>query len=224
MQVAPSAASRPDMTTPADRPSEKKPLASSSAHAVSNTASVPTPASPAPIIRRARQVTADELPATASSVSSPPDQSSRNAAPSSPPVRARIITGPRDIQVDSVRHTAATLSVPPEDFETLRQMVFASFLQQKIAPVPIAASYRIGIALVSLLMVMLPLIYLALIGIAGWGRLVSCQPSQRNHYSGSIFHHWPKLRTCDRFRFPVVPDAHHCWCGTGAVHVQTAVF
>jgi predicted Zn finger-like uncharacterized protein len=173
LQVAPSAAKQVDIAAPAEGRSAKIGPASSPTLAASSAVPV---ASPAPVVRRARRVTAEELSAAAPSLSPSPaapptaplTAASRNTAESSTPVRARIITGPRDVQADAVRHTAATLSVPPEDFETLRQKVFASFLQQKIATVPIAASYRIGIALVSLFMIMLPLIYVALIGITGW--------------------------------------------------------
>ena len=73
------------------------------------------------------------------------------------------------MQADNVRHTAAALSAPPEDFETLRRKVFASFLKGAIEPVPIRASYRVGIALVSLFMIMLPVTYFALIVLVGWG-------------------------------------------------------
>ena len=83
-------------------------------------------------------------------------------------VRARVVAGPRDVQADAVRHTAATLSAPPEDFETIRRKVFAAFTQPSIAPVPVSGGYRFGIVLVSFFMIMLPLIYVALIGAVGW--------------------------------------------------------
>jgi len=130
-------------------------------------------------IRRARRVTAEEATLSASSAAgsipaaipvSPVTSAPTASAPTaSAPVRARVVTGPRDVQADAIRHTAATLSAPPEDFETLRKKVFTSFSQKKIAPVPVVGSYRLGIVIVSLFMIMLPLIYLALIGLVGWG-------------------------------------------------------
>ena len=147
-----------------------------------NVGASPHPAdSAAPVIRRARRIS-DSQPADPSVVdpssiqnakpvqamSSPSRTSAASAAPVAGAVRARVVAGPRDVQADAVRHTAATLSAPPEDFETLRRKVFAAFTQPKIAPVPVSGGYRFGIVLVSFFMVMLPLIYLALIGAVGW--------------------------------------------------------
>ena len=120
-------------------------------------------------VRRARRVTADEATLPASPAPGPIAATTPVSPAASAPVRARVVTGPRDVQADAVRHTAATLSAPPEDFETLRKKVFASFSQKKIAPVPVASSYRFGIVIVSLFMFMLPLIYLGLIAFVGWG-------------------------------------------------------
>lgn len=140
------------------------------------------PAEPAaPVIRRARRIT-DSHPADQSyayqapspntvPIQAMPGQSgagSAGAVSSGSAVRARVVAGPRDVQADAVRHTAATLSAPPEDFETIRRKVFAAFTQPAIAPVPVAAGYRFGIVLVSFFMIMLPLIYVALIGAVGW--------------------------------------------------------
>ena len=166
--VAPSSNNQTVPAVPPEGHEEKTSSASLPAPSISHTATSPLPGSPAPVVRRARRITAEELSAAATFQPTPPVGTPQNSEEASPPVRARIITGPRDVQADSVRHTAATLSVPPEDFETLRQKVFASFLQQKIAPVPIGSSYRIGIVLVSLFMIMLPLIYVALIGVVSW--------------------------------------------------------
>ncbi len=117
----------------------------------------------APVIRRARRITpADEKPPL------PPAQKPEPVS-AIPAARARVVTGPRDVQAEAVRHTAATLSAPPENFETLRRKVFASFSQPAIERVPVAASYRFGIVLVSIFMIMLPLIYMALIGLVGYG-------------------------------------------------------
>ena len=147
-----------------------------------NVGASPHPAvSAAPVIRRARRIS-DSQPADPSvtdpssiqnakpvqAMSSPSRTSAASAAPVAGAVRARVVAGPRDVQADAVRHTAATLSAPPEDFETLRRKVFAAFTQPKIAPVPVSGGYRFGIVLVSFFMVMLPLIYLALIGAVGW--------------------------------------------------------
>jgi hypothetical protein len=142
-----------------------------------NFGAAPHPAeSAAPVIRRARRIF-DSQPADPSSIqnakpaqamSSPSRTSAASAAPVAGAVRARVVAGPRDVQADAVRHTAATLSAPPEDFETLRRKVFAAFTQPKIAPVPVSGGYRFGIVLVSFFMVMLPLVYLALIGAVGW--------------------------------------------------------
>ncbi|MEJ7592200.1 MAG: M48 family metalloprotease [Planctomycetaceae bacterium] len=115
---------------------------------------------PAPAIRRARRLTPEERAEAVVTVAA-----SSNAEPT---VRARVVRGPQDMQAESVRHTAATLSAPPEDFDTLRTKVFASFTSPAIQPVPIAGSYRAGIALTSLFMVMLPIVYLAMILGVGW--------------------------------------------------------
>ena len=137
--------------------------------------------SAAPVIRRARRIT-DSQPADQSisnpvsgqdakpvqAVPSPSGTSAASAASSAGAVRARVVAGPRDVQADAVRHTAATLSAPPEDFETIRRKVFAAFTQPRIAPVPVSGGYRFGIVLASFFMVMLPLIYVALIGAVGW--------------------------------------------------------
>ncbi len=137
--------------------------------------------SAAPVIRRARRIT-DSKPADqpfvdqasipnakpVQAISTSSGTSSASAASGVGAVRARVVAGPRDVQADAVRHTAATLSAPPEDFETLRRKVFAAFTQPKIAPVPVSGGYRFGIVLVSFFMVMLPLIYIALIGAVGW--------------------------------------------------------
>lgn len=113
-----------------------------------------------PVVRRARRVTAEER--------NEPVVEIATDAKAEPTTRARVVRGPQDLQAESVRHTAATLSAPPEDFETLRQKVFASFSCPRIKPVPVAASYRIGIALTSLFMIMLPLVYLSMIFGVGW--------------------------------------------------------
>ena len=114
----------------------------------------------APTIRRARRITAEELMAPVVAVVANDD--------AEPTVRAQVVRGPQDLQAESQRHTVATLSEPPEDFETLRQKVFASFTSPVIQPVPVAVSYRIGIALTSFFMITLPLIYLAMIFGVGW--------------------------------------------------------
>lgn len=139
------------------------------------------PESVVPVIRRARRIT--DPPSVDRSVEdrasiqnakpvqampSPAGTSAASVISGAGVVRARVIAGPRDVQADAVRHTAATLSAPPEDFETIRRKVFAAFTQPKIAPVPVSAGYRFGIVLVSFVMVMLPLIYVALIGAVGW--------------------------------------------------------
>ena len=124
------------------------------------TPSGPSASVTAPTIRRARRITPQETKDPVVAVVA------NDAA--EPTVRARVIRGPQDLQVESQRHTAATLSAPPEDFETLRQKVFASFTSPAIEPVPVAWSYRIGIALTSLFMIMLPLIYLCMIMGVGW--------------------------------------------------------
>ncbi|MEZ6033393.1 MAG: M48 family metalloprotease [Planctomycetaceae bacterium] len=111
---------------------------------------------PAPTVRRARRLTVGGT------------QQEANQEAAVPTIRARATRSPRDVQADSIRHTAATLSAPPEDFQTLRRKVFASFTSPAIVPVPVAASYRLGIALTSLFMIMLPLIYLAMIFGVGW--------------------------------------------------------
>ena len=111
-------------------------------------------------VRRARRVTAEELNEPIVKIAIDED--------AQPTVKARVVRGPQDLQAESVRHTAATLSAPPEDFETLRQKVFASFTSPAIEPVPVAWSYRIGIAVTSLFMIMLPLAYLAMIFSVGW--------------------------------------------------------
>ena len=137
--------------------------------------------SAAPVIRRARRIS-DSQPADQSNVNqasvqyaksvqavpSPSGTSAASAASGVGAVRARVVAGPRDVQADAVRHTSATLSAPPEDFETIRRKVFAAFTQSAIASVPVSGGYRFGIVLVSFFMVMLPLIYLALIGAVGW--------------------------------------------------------
>jgi Zn-dependent protease with chaperone function len=147
-----------------------------------NAGASPRPAeSAAPVIRRARRITYSE-PADPSivnqasiqnakpvqAVASPAGSSVASAASGAGAVRARVVAGPRDVQADALRHTAATLSTPPEDSETIRRKVFAAFTQPKIAPVPVSGGYRFGIVLVSFFMVMLPLIYVALIGAVGW--------------------------------------------------------
>ncbi len=119
-----------------------------------------TQAPSAPTIRRARRLSAEEKAEPVVAVVA--DAAAKTT------VRARIVRGPQDLQAESIRHTAATLSAPPEDFETLRQKVFASFTSPAIEPVPIAGSYRIGIALTSLFMITLPLIYLGMIFGVGW--------------------------------------------------------
>ena len=63
---------------------------------------------------------------------------------------------------------AAPLKTSSKDPESLRKKIFASFTSPAIQPVPIAWSYRIGIVLTSLLMIMLPLIYVGMIFGAGW--------------------------------------------------------
>ncbi len=142
----------------------------------------PLSSSPAaPVIRRARRITDSET-ANQSNVNQASIQNAKPVQAMSNPsgtsaasvtagvsaVRARVVAGPRDVQADAVRHTAATLSAPPEDFDTLRRKVFAAFTQPRIAPVPVSGGYRFGIVLVSFFMVMLPLIYVALIGAVGW--------------------------------------------------------
>lgn len=117
----------------------------------------------APVIRRARRVSLDEK-----SVNLPMVVETKQTA-SPTVVRARVVAGPKDVQAEAVRHTAATLSAPPEDFETIRRKVLASFSRDRIQRVPVTASYRFGILLVSFFMIMLPLIYVALIGFVGWG-------------------------------------------------------
>ncbi len=115
-----------------------------------------------PQVRQARIISL-EVPTVAAA--EPVHQSSLAA----PVIRARAVRGPQDVQADNVRHTAAALSAPPEDFETLQRKVFASFMVETIEAVPVRASYRIGIAVVSLFMIMLPLVYVGLIGMAAWG-------------------------------------------------------
>jgi hypothetical protein len=88
------------------------------------------------------------------------------AAQSAGVKQVRVVDGPRDVQKDAIRHTAATLSAPPEDYETLRKKVFASFTADRIEPVPVKASYRIGVVLVALVMLALPVIYLASSGLS----------------------------------------------------------
>ncbi len=114
----------------------------------------------APTVRRARRLTAEEINEPLVAIATHDE--------AHPTVKARVVRGPQDLQAESVRHTAATLSAPPEDFEKLRQKVFASFTRPAIQPVPVAWSYRIGIALTSLFMIMLPLIYLGMIAGVGW--------------------------------------------------------
>ena len=114
----------------------------------------------APVVRRARRVTAEERDEPIVAISAEED--------AAPTVKARVVRGPQDLQAESVRHTAATLSAPPEEVDTLRQKMFASFTSPAIQPVPVAWSYRIGIALTSLFMIMLPLIYLGMIVGVGW--------------------------------------------------------
>ncbi len=147
----------------------------------SDVSASPRPAeSAAPVIRRARRLT-DSQPADQSAVNQASIQNAKPVQAMSSPsrsaasgasvgaVRARVVAGPRDVQADAVRHTAATLSAPPEDFETIRRKVFAAFTQPRIAAVPVSGGYRFGIVLVSFFMVMLPLVYVALIGAVGWG-------------------------------------------------------
>ena len=144
------------------------------------------PVTAAPVIRRARRISDSAsavqpqtrqdpvqkaVPSQAVPSQITPVQLAANqagVASSAGLVRARVVAGPRDVQADAVRHTAATLSAPPEDFETIRRKVFAAFTQPSIAPVPVSGGYRFGIVLVSFFMIMLPLIYVALIGAVGW--------------------------------------------------------
>ncbi len=153
-------------TTPARPAAKQIPQSPTSTSSSSSERKLPS-ASDAPPVRQARRVSASpDSPATA------PLLGSSAAAPERRPVaqaRARVVQGPRDVQADNVRHTAATLSVPPEDFEVLRRKVFSSFAQPGIERVPVARSYRLGILLVSIFMIMLPLIYICLIGVVGWG-------------------------------------------------------
>lgn len=161
-----------------DPPQSANPQASRNSASVSNLQSGPhtsqpaptPPSAAAPTIRRARRLTPAEQESLATATEAEPvDTRPAEIKPTKTAVRARVVTGPRDIQAEAVRHTAATLSAPPEDFETIRRKVFASFSQDQIAPVPVSGSYRLGIALVSFFMFMLPLIYLALIGTVAWG-------------------------------------------------------
>ena len=160
--TVPGVAAAAAATTPVSTAPPKKSPSNSPAPSATP---LPKPASQpesqsVPTIRRARRIAPDELnePVVAIAVD--------DAAVST--TRARVVRGPQDMQAESVRHTAATLSAPPEDFETLRQKVFASFTSPAIQRVPIAASYRIGIAVTSLFMIMLPLVYLAMIFGVGW--------------------------------------------------------
>ncbi|MFO0975603.1 MAG: M48 family metalloprotease [Planctomycetaceae bacterium] len=119
----------------------------------------------APVVRKARRVAepvSGEDIVTAEPVT-PPAPASRAV------VRARTVSGPRDVQQDAIRHTAATLSAPPEDFTVLRKKVLASFQAEAIEPVPVTGTYRLSIALVSLFMIVLPFVYLMIIGLVGWG-------------------------------------------------------
>lgn len=145
------------------------------------TASPAAPASPAPVVRKARIVGRDgdspadvpsaKVPIAASQPAASNSQvvCAARAAQPAVAVAARVVDGPRDVQKDAIRHTAATLSAPPEDYDTLRKKVFASFTADRIEPVPVKASYRIGVVLVALVMLALPVIYLAFIGLVGWG-------------------------------------------------------
>ena len=151
--AADAAATTQASTAPTKKSSSNPPAATATP--------LPKPVSQtAPMIRRARRIAPDELNEPVVAIAT--DDTAE------PTTRARVVRGPQDMQAESVRHTAATLSAPPEDFETLRQKVFASFTSPAIQPVPVVASYRIGIALTSLLMIMLPLIYLAMIFAVGW--------------------------------------------------------
>ena len=148
-------------TPPSAQPATPRPITSTATPAAPSQKPTPkSPAETAPVVRRARRLTAEEL--------NEPVVAIATSADAQPTVKARVVRGPQDLQAESVRHTAATLSAPPEDFETLRQKVFASFTSTAIQPVPIAWSYRIGIALTSLFMIMLPLIYLIMIAGVGW--------------------------------------------------------
>ena len=58
---------------------------------------------------------------------------------------------------------------PPRDFDAFHDKVLNSFESDRIERVPVEWSYRIGIALVSIVMVALPVIYLTIIGLVAWG-------------------------------------------------------
>lgn len=120
--------------------------------------------STAPVVRKARRIT--EPVSGAEIVTAEPVSAATPA--SKPVVRARTVAGPRDVQQDAIRHTAATLSAPPEDFTVLRKKVLASFQAEAIEPVPVTGTYRLSIALVSLFMIILPFVYLAIVGLVGW--------------------------------------------------------
>ena len=65
--------------------------------------------------------------------------------------------------------TEFLLSPCSEDEEALRKRIAAAFSEARIQPVRISAVYRIGIALVAVLMILLPVIYLMLILAVGAG-------------------------------------------------------
>lgn len=68
---------------------------------------------------------------------------------------------------DGARPTrpAASTPAPPAD---PRRAILEAF-QGGLEPVRVSLSYRLGIVLVALVMVLLPLLYVVLIGLAGWG-------------------------------------------------------
>lgn len=56
----------------------------------------------------------------------------------------------------------------PRTFEELYDEVMSAFEKEQIEPVPVKWSYRAGIAVVSVVMIALPILYAALIGVVGW--------------------------------------------------------
>lgn len=148
-----------------------------------NTSATHTIAESARIARPAKQVPtepAESQPLKARVVRPQQTSSAATRATSAPPRTSRPST---DIRQTDIRQTdksgnqeprkasipSKAFDPPPRDFDAFHDKVLSSFESDRIERVPVEWSYRIGIGLVSIVMVALPLIYLAIIGLVAWG-------------------------------------------------------
>ena len=130
------------------------------------------PEQPASPLRRSNAQSAVRKPSKARIVSkdtlSAVQPASRQQPASPPPTSDSVKTRTANQAPLKASSPASAFEPPPRNFDEFYDHVMNSFQAESIERVPVELSYRIGIALVSIVMVALPVIYLALIGMVGW--------------------------------------------------------